>query len=235
MPNPTDTHEATKSAFTFLRPTASVPGVRSARETQDTQGTGSYNYSDASSVGKFPAFHFSIHSLTSLSLLVAQAQSDIQKPGEKGDKTSQKATILAAVLEVDGPDTIHIKKGAEAGKEVSLLKIILGDEDGLVCKLTAWREVAESWGGADPADTTPRVKRGDIVLLESASRHSAHHRMLTYWCPYLHATRCTRFLGRRRCERCDGPKGDLACDAYRLFQHQVADGDLLSHHAPYAR
>lgn len=141
-------------------------------EVQETQGTGSYDHSDASSVGKFPDFHFSIHGLTSLSHLAAQAQSDIQKPGSEASKTSQKVTLLAAVLEVDGPDTIHIKKGAEAGKEVSLLKLILGDEEGTVCKLTAWREVAESWGGADPAVTAPRVKRGDVVLFESASHPS---------------------------------------------------------------
>ena len=176
-PDATDDHEATQSAFTFLRPTASVSRFRPARETQETQETGSYDYSDASSVGKFPDFHFSIHSLTSLSHLAAHAQSDIQKPGAEASKTSQKVTLLAAVLEVDGPDTIHIKKGAEAGKEVSLLKLILGDEEGAVCKLTAWREVAESWGGADPAETAPRVKRGDVVLLESASHPAALVRM----------------------------------------------------------
>lgn len=71
-----------------------------------------------------------------------------------------------AALEVEGPDTIRIKKGADAGKEVSILKMILADEEGSVCKLTAWREVAESWGGAQDAHG---VKRGDIVLIESAS------------------------------------------------------------------
>lgn len=163
----TDTHEASRLAFTFLRPSASVANIHPAEE---TQGTGSYDHSDASSVGIFPDFHFSIHDLTSLSHLAAQAQSDAHKPGAEGSKTSQKVTLLAAVLEVDGPDTIHIKQGAEAGKEVSLLKLILGDEEGAVSKLTAWREVAESWGGSDPAETeTTRVKRGDIVLLESAS------------------------------------------------------------------
>ena len=44
-----------------------------------------------------------------------------------------------AVLEVDGPDVIKIGKGPETGKEIGLLKMILGDEDGAVCKLTAWR------------------------------------------------------------------------------------------------
>lgn len=75
---------------------------------------------------------------------------------------------LAAVLEAEGPDTIRVKRGVDAGKEVSLLKLIIGDDDGAVCKLTAWREVAESWGGADP-DVPTSIKRGDVVLFESTS------------------------------------------------------------------
>ena len=41
------------------------------------------------------------------------------------------------------------------------------------------REVAESWGGADPDETTPRVKRGDVVLLESAYRLGVPHLRLS--------------------------------------------------------
>lgn len=82
----------------------------------------------------------------------------------KGGKGSRKVAILAAVLEVEGPDTITIKQGKDAGKQVSLLKMILGDEDGNVCKLTAWREIADAWGGNV---ASPAVKRGDILFIES--------------------------------------------------------------------
>jgi hypothetical protein len=123
-------------------------------ETQaETQETQSYNYSDASSIARFPSFHFALHSLTSLSSLPAASS-----------KGSRKVKILLAVLEVEGPDTIRIKKGADAGKEVALLKMILGDEEGCICKLTAWREVAEIWGGAGDAIG---VKKGDVLFLES--------------------------------------------------------------------
>lgn len=71
---------------------------------------------------------------------------------------------MVAALEVEGPDTITIKKGADAGKQVSLLKMILGDEEGAVCKLTAWRHIADVWGGNDDS---PAVKRGDILFIES--------------------------------------------------------------------
>jgi hypothetical protein len=69
-----------------------------------------------------------------------------------------------AVLEVEGPDTVRLKKGKDAGKEVAILKMILGDEGGTICKLTAWREVAERWGGQHDSVA---VRRGDIVLIES--------------------------------------------------------------------
>jgi hypothetical protein len=71
---------------------------------------------------------------------------------------------LAAVLEVDGPDTITIKNGADAGKQIPLLKMILGDEEGNVCKLAAWQDIADVWGGNT---TYPAVKRGDICYIES--------------------------------------------------------------------
>ncbi|TFK42251.1 hypothetical protein BDQ12DRAFT_696667 [Crucibulum laeve] len=122
-------------------------------ETQETQESQSYNYSDASSIARFPDFHFSLHSLTSITAL-----------GKQRFKGTRKINVLLAALEVEGPDTIRIKKGADAGKEVSILKMILGDEDGAVCKLTAWREVAETWGGGG---TAIAAKRGDILLIEN--------------------------------------------------------------------
>lgn len=75
-----------------------------------------------------------------------------------------------AVLEVDGPDVIKIGKGTETGKEIGMFKMILGDEDGAVCKLTAWREVADVWSGVAGE---PGIKRGDVVYLESTSPFSS--------------------------------------------------------------
>jgi len=123
-------------------------------ETQpETQETQSYNYSDASSITRFPSFHFALHSLTSLSSLLTISS-----------KVSRKVNMLLAVLEVEGPDTIRIKKGADSGREVAVLKLILGDEEGCICKLTAWREVAETWGGVGDG---VGVKRGDVLYVES--------------------------------------------------------------------
>jgi hypothetical protein len=107
-----------------------------------------------------------------LSSLSAQASRTKNAAG----KFTSKVNLLLAVLEIEGPDTIRIKKGADAGKEVSILKIILGDEENEVCKLTAWREVAEEWGGYSK---TEAAKRGDVVYLESehsvsCSTHRSH-------------------------------------------------------------
>lgn len=68
--------------------------------------------------------------------------------------------VLLPVLEVEGPDVICIQKGAEAGKQVGIFKMISGDEEGNMCQLTAWREVAEEWGGVGESVAT---EREDIV------------------------------------------------------------------------
>ncbi|KAJ7123172.1 hypothetical protein C8R44DRAFT_785468 [Mycena epipterygia] len=145
-----DSHsQADRSLPSFLNVSKSM--AQTNAESFETQDTQSYNYSDASSIARFPAFHFSLNSLTSLTSL---AKSRV--------KGSAKVTLLLAVLEVDGPDSFRFKKGKDAGKESFVLKMILGDEDGNVCKLTAWREVAQDWGGAGDE---VGAKRGDILLL----------------------------------------------------------------------
>ncbi|CAL1706098.1 unnamed protein product [Somion occarium] len=135
---------ASKSRISFLHASTSISRMQTMQGTQETQETGSYDHSSASSITRFPAFHFSLHGVTSLAHLVGRLHS-----------------------EQDGAR----KKGIDAGKEVAVLKLILGDDDGSVCKLTAWREVAECWGGSDPDPSAPGIKRGDIVLLESTSAH----------------------------------------------------------------
>lgn len=122
-------------------------------ETQPVESQSFGNYSDASSIGRFPSFHFNMHTLSSLSQLTADKV-----------KGSIKINVLLAVLEVEGPDTLRLKKGADTGQEVSILKLILGDEEGNVVRLTAWRETAEHWGGSGTGIAT---KRGDVVHIES--------------------------------------------------------------------
>ncbi|KAJ7598985.1 hypothetical protein C8J56DRAFT_915586 [Mycena floridula] len=133
--------------LSFLNPSAS------RFETQETRETQSVNYSDTSSIVHFPSFHFDLNSLTSLASM-SRARA----------KESKKVALLLAVLEVEGPDIIRIHKGVDAGKEISILKLVLGDNDG-ICKLTAWREIAEKWAGEG---NEVAVKRGDIVFIENA-------------------------------------------------------------------
>lgn len=45
---------------------------------------------------------------------------------------------LMAALEVEIPNVVAIRKGRYAGNQTSILKIILGDGDGNILKLTAW-------------------------------------------------------------------------------------------------
>ncbi|KAI1796159.1 hypothetical protein LXA43DRAFT_655623 [Ganoderma leucocontextum] len=149
---------------TFLQPSISVSRIRTTFDNGETQETGSYDYSDASSIANFPVFHFNLHNLCS----IASLSRPVPAPQTQlSSKAVRKVNILAAVLEIEGPETIRIKKGREAGKEVTLLKLIVGDETGAICRLSAWREVAEDWAGLNPTVTTPQTKKGDIVFLEN--------------------------------------------------------------------
>jgi hypothetical protein len=111
--------------------------------------TTSYVYSDTSSIARFPNFQFSLGTLSEL----ASAQG--------------KTCLLLAVLEVEGPDEVTVRRGPDAGRVVSVLRLIVGDEASTIRKLTAWREVAEAWGGA--TQDTVGIRCGDVVYFESPS------------------------------------------------------------------
>lgn len=184
-------HPESTSGISFLRPNTSLSRIRT--QFDETQETGSYDYSDASSINRFPSFHFNLHQLTPLSHLPALFTSDRE--------LSRKVTLLVAVLEVEGPDTIRIKKGVNAGNEVSILKLIIGDEEGAVCKLTAWRDVADAWGGSDPDPSAPGVKRGDVILLNSQSTCIASVVCTPSAEPCLAETPSSRCSSRKRINR----------------------------------
>ncbi|KAI9567209.1 hypothetical protein HD554DRAFT_2205633 [Boletus coccyginus] len=141
----------TTGAPSFLRPSGSL--LQGTYQTEET-GT-SFEYSDASSIARFPNFQFSLHKLTPLSSLCAAA---------KSGRGSRKVNMLLAALEVQGPDSVRVKKGSDAGQQVSILKLILGDDQGSVCKMTAWRDTADAWARLGPS---PGLKRGDILYFES--------------------------------------------------------------------
>ncbi|KIJ93123.1 hypothetical protein K443DRAFT_112538 [Laccaria amethystina LaAM-08-1] len=154
--------DKSKDAPSFLLNSLSQRAATKSQypETQDESGfDDSIGYSDASSIAHFPTFHFNLHDVTPLAHLV-------------GVKSRKVLLVVVAILEVEGPDSIRIKKGPDAGKEISILKVILGDEAGTVCKLTAWREVAETWGGD--------MKRGDVVFIESPYTLFVYDRPLTH-------------------------------------------------------
>ncbi|KAH9980829.1 hypothetical protein BGW80DRAFT_1434199 [Lactifluus volemus] len=119
--------------------------IQNNMETQDFSTGGSYSEA-SSSIARFPAFQFSLSALSFL----ASARG--------------KVCLLLSVLEVDGPDEVTVRRGPDAGHVVSVLRLIVGDEANTIRKLTAWREIAETWGGATQAEG---VRRGDVVYFES--------------------------------------------------------------------
>ena len=114
---------------------------------QDSAATTSYIYSDTSSIARFPNFQLSLGTLS----VLASAQG--------------KTCLLLAVLEVDGPDEVTVRRGPDAGRVVSVLRLVVGDEASTIRKLTAWREVAETWGGA--TQDAVGIRCGDVVYFES--------------------------------------------------------------------
>jgi len=166
-----DPEYSSRAAETFItwpptpNRTKDAPGSQASSGFQDstieeTQETASYEYSDTSSIGRFPHFSFNLHTLRLVKALVEMAKST-------RTKGTLKVNVLMAVLEVEGPDVVTIRKGKDAGNQVSVLKAILGEEDGNVLKLTAWRDVAETWGIG--TDAQPPIRRGDVVLFQSLS------------------------------------------------------------------
>lgn len=196
-----DAEHSSRAAETFITWSQTQNRTKDASRTQgpsglwqestieETQETASYEYSDTSSIGRFPHFSFSLHTLRLVKALVDMAKSS-------KTKGTLKVNVLMAVLEVEGPDTVTTRKGQHAGDQVSILKMILGDGDGNVLKLTAWRDVAEMWGIG--SGTQPPVRRGDIVLFQSpsssASRICPHlPTLITQMYPFPGILRVTRF------------------------------------------
>ena len=128
------------------------------------------SFSDSTSTAVFPRFRFNFNDLSSLSKLLVEAE----EAGPKRRKRILKISFLAAVLEVDGPIAVHIKKGPEAGNLVSLLKLIIGDDAGSILRLTAWRGTADVMAGYDEADS-PGIKRGDVVAFQSKVQSCGNH------------------------------------------------------------
>lgn len=141
-----------RSGIHQVPPTSSYPHMLGSLDTSLDENSSvdiTRDSSDAS-IARLPTFRIPINQLASLKNLV--------QPQAARTSSSTKVTILVGVLEIDGPDFIRIKKGIDAGLEVALLKLVIGDTDGGICKLTVWRELAEEWAN--------ELNGGDVVLLQ---------------------------------------------------------------------
>ncbi|KAI5997695.1 hypothetical protein F5J12DRAFT_785154 [Pisolithus orientalis] len=78
----------------------------------------------------------SLHTITSLLSLGSAAVEQHQNQNQAQQRRAYKVKVLVDILEVEGPDTVEVKTGPCAGQEVSILKLLFGDEEGCVCGLT---------------------------------------------------------------------------------------------------
>jgi hypothetical protein len=132
-------------------PTSSPPRPSGSQNTsmdEESSGDATRDSSDASIV-RLPTFGIPINQLASFKQLM-------QPNSAHEISNSKKISVLTGILDIAGPDYIRIKKGVDAGLEVALLKIVIGDEDGGICKVTVWRDLAEEWGQL--------LNRSDVVL-----------------------------------------------------------------------
>lgn len=105
---------------------------------------------DNISIARLPSFYIPINRISSI-----EATLRIENSG----CPTRKVCLLVAILDMEGPNVVRIKKGTDAGKETAVLGLVVGDEEGKVAKITVWRERAEEWGGM--------VRKGDVVYMRS--------------------------------------------------------------------
>ena len=100
------------------------------------------------SITRLPSFHIPINRLSSIESVMRI---------ENSAHLTRKVCLLVAVLEMEGPNVVRVKKGPDAGKEIAVLTLMVGDEDGKIAKITVWRERAEEW--------SETVRKGDVVYM----------------------------------------------------------------------
>lgn len=103
---------------------------------------------DNISIARLPSFHIPVNRLSNIESVLRI---------ENSAYPVRKVCLLVAILDMEGPNVVRVKKGQYAGKETTVLGLVVGDEEGKIAKITVWRECAEEWSGM--------VQKGDVVYL----------------------------------------------------------------------
>lgn len=103
---------------------------------------------DDISITRLPFFHIPVNRLSSIDSVLRI---------ENSANPTRKVCLLVAILDMEGPNVVRVKRGQDVGKEVAVLTLVVGDEGGKIAKITAWRERAEEWG--------EMVRKGDVVYM----------------------------------------------------------------------
>lgn len=106
---------------------------------------------DNISIARLPSFYIPVNQLSRIEAVLRI---------ENSHSPMRKVCLLVAILDMEGPNVVRIKKGKDAGKETAVLGLLVGDEEGKIANITVWRERAEEWGGM--------VRKGDVVYMKSA-------------------------------------------------------------------
>jgi hypothetical protein len=103
---------------------------------------------DNMSIARLPSFHIPVNRISNIESVLRI---------ENSAHLTRKVCLLVAVLDMEGPNVVRIKKGKDAGKDTEVLGLVVGDEEGKIAKITVWRERAEEWGEV--------VRKGDVVYM----------------------------------------------------------------------
>jgi len=101
---------------------------------------------DSTSIARLPSYHIPVNQLSSIASVLRM---------ENSAYPARKVCMLVAILDMEGPNVVRIKKGQYAGQDTVVLGLVVGDEKAKIAKVTVWRERAEEWGGM--------LRKGDVV------------------------------------------------------------------------
>ena len=67
--------------------------------------------------------------------------------------------MLVGILSVEHTGTVAVKNGKNAGKTVTMSRLVVADAQGDLCKLTIWEHL--------PEDGVEALARGDVIYATS--------------------------------------------------------------------
>lgn len=146
-----ETHFSVEEDSYLPPPTQRGPGNRSTTRARTSFGNQTTTTTYEQSIVNLPSWSFSLASITPLSHIM------------RGKTNAKKVNLLVVVHEIEGPETIPLKKPSlnktgrmQAVRRATLLVL---DESALTMSIVLWDDYADKWAGE-------YLRAGDVVYLQ---------------------------------------------------------------------